>query len=482
VRRALFKLYWAMRRVIAPGLNYSQHEYESVLRQHLQAGTEWLDVGCGHQILPTWRVEAERQLVARCKRVVGIDYDAPSLEKHDSIAFRVRGGISSLPFGDESFDTVTANMVVEHLDDPDIQFREVGRVLREGGLFIFHTPNAHGYFTALTRHVPESWKGPFIRALDGRPSGDVFKTHYKANTEEDVGRLAERNDLEIVELRLISTDAMFAMVPPLALVELAYIRILMSERFRRYRTNLIAVLRKKNNSGENGHHRVSPSLRDSAIRNHSDAGIKNAPAPAYRRRLIAVALLALIAWCSVSWVAARALIVKNTVPAETIAVLGGSATYVERTHRAAQLFHEGRATKILLTNDGERGAWSETEQKNLLFVELAAKELTRAGVPPEKIEVIWPPADNTFNEAMRLREYALAARLHSLLVVTSGYHSRRAFWTLSRVFAGNGVAVGIEPVAPGEQAPRPMFWWLYPLGWKLVPGEYAKLIYYRLRY
>jgi hypothetical protein len=32
------------------------------------------------------------------------------------------------------------------------------------------------------------------------------------------------------------------------------------------------------------------------------------------------------------------------------------------------------------------------------------------------------------------------------------------------------------------QSPRAFVWWLYPLGWRLVPGEYAKLIYYRLRY
>jgi SAM-dependent methyltransferase len=252
MRRALFKIYWAMRGVVAPGLDYSQHQYESVLREHVGAGVEWLDVGCGHQILPPWRAEAERRLVAACGRVAGVDYDQPSLEKHATIAFRVRGSISRLPFADESFDMVTANMVVEHLDDPATQFREVARVLRPGGVFIFHTPNAAGYFTALTRRVPESWKGLLIRALDGRAPGDVFKTHYKANTEEDVRRVAASSGLGVEEVRLIVTDALFAVVPPLALVELAYIRLLMSERMRRYRTNLIAVLRKARGPREGG--------------------------------------------------------------------------------------------------------------------------------------------------------------------------------------------------------------------------------------
>jgi SAM-dependent methyltransferase len=249
MRRKLLKIYWAMRGVIAPGLDYSQHQYESVLREYVGPEVEWLDVGCGHQVLPPWRLEAERRLVASCKRVVGIDYDEPSLATHTTIGFRVRGDISRLPFADDTFGMVTANMVVEHLDDPETQFREVARVLRPGGVFIFHTPNASGYFTALTRRVPESWKGGLIRVLDGRAPGDVFKTYHRANTEEDVCRLAGASGLEVVEVRPILTDAIFASVPPLALVELAYIRLLMSERLRRYRTNLIAVLRKREAPG-----------------------------------------------------------------------------------------------------------------------------------------------------------------------------------------------------------------------------------------
>ena len=479
MRRLLFKVYWAMRRVIVPELNYSQHEYEAVLRQYLKPGAEWLDVGCGHQILPPWRVEAEREMVARCKRVVGIDYDEPSLQTHESIASRLRGDISRLPFPDNSFDLVTANMVVEHLDDPNTQFREVGRVLRPGGLFIFHTPNATGYFTALTQRVPESWKGPLVHALDGRPPGDVFKTHYKANTEEAVAGLAKSNALEIVNLRLFSTDALFAMVAPLALFELAFIRVLRHERFRRYRTNLIAVLRKTGAMSENGHRGKGSGL---AAMKESHAAMATS-SNAYARRFMTLMLLAIVAWFPVSWVAARALIVRNVAaPADAIAVLGGSATYLERTHLAAQLLKDGRAPRIVLTNDAQRAGWSVAEQRNPFFVELAAQELAGAGVSGDKIEIIWPPADNTFDEATRLREYALTARLRSLLVVTSGYHSRRALWTFTHVFAGSGVKVAVEPVEPGEQAPRAMIWWLYPLGWKLVPGEYIKLIYYWFRY
>ena len=42
--------------------------------------------------------------------------------------------------------------------------------------------------------------------------------------------------------------------------------------------------------------------------------------------------------------------------------------------------------------------------------------------------------------------------------------------------------IGVDSAEPGEQSPRPATWWLHRLGWKLVPGEYLKLIYYRLKH
>lgn len=203
-----------------------------------------------------------------------------------------------------------------------------------------------------------------------------------------------------------------------------------------------------------------------------------------RRRALSLAraaLLALVAWAVLSWAAARALVVREApARADAVAVLGGSSTYVERARLAARLFAEGRAPKLLLTDDGQRGGWSVAEQRNPPFVELATQELRREGVPAESIEVIGQASD-TFEEAALLRRYAEDKSLRSLVAVTSGYHSRRALWTLRRAFKDSGVEVGVEPVEPGEQTPRAAVWWLYPLGWKLVAGEYLKMGYYLVR-
>ncbi len=216
-----------------------------------------------------------------------------------------------------------------------------------------------------------------------------------------------------------------------------------------------------------------------------------APATQARRmslkRMLGVALALLMAWPFFAWAAAQFLIVRTEAitRADALVVLGGSSAYVERTRWAARLFQAGHAPKIILTNDNERGGWSSAEQRNPFFVERAAAELQQAGVPAQKIEVLPQPVSSTHDEAVLLRRYAEEHHIQSLAVVTSAYHSRRALWTLRRVFDGSNIEVEINPVATGMfdwQTPPPLAWWWTSHGWRAVALEYPKLIYYWLHY
>jgi uncharacterized SAM-binding protein YcdF (DUF218 family) len=195
------------------------------------------------------------------------------------------------------------------------------------------------------------------------------------------------------------------------------------------------------------------------------------------------AVLLIVAGWLIAWLAAETLIVSPDLQhADAMVVLAGSSTYQERTHRAAQLFHEGRAPKIILTNDDLKSGWSLEQERNPLFVERAIDELTRRGVPAERIEVMPGHVSSTYDEAMQMRRYSSEHGLHSILVVTSAYQSRRARWTFGRVFRGSDISIGLDPVLPGENAPRQRTWWWHRLGWELVPGEYLKMIYYSIHY
>ena len=194
--------------------------------------------------------------------------------------------------------------------------------------------------------------------------------------------------------------------------------------------------------------------------------------------VIAIALLPLLAAG-----AAELLIVRSPLAkADAIVVMSGSGTFRERAQHAAALFNDGRAPRIVLTNDRLQSSWSQEEQRNPYYYERSRDELRRAGVPDDKIAVIMVPIRSTYDEAVALREYSEANHLSSLLVVTSAFHSRRVFWTFRRVFEGSGKLIGIDPAEPRIESPAAATWWLHRLGWEMVPKEYAKLLVYWFRY
>lgn len=83
-RRSMFRIYWGMRGVIAPTLRYSQYLYADVLTRYVHPGVDWLDLGCGHQVLPDWRAEEEKApgselQVDRRAGQVGFGFRRPSI-------------------------------------------------------------------------------------------------------------------------------------------------------------------------------------------------------------------------------------------------------------------------------------------------------------------------------------------------------------------------------------------------------------------
>lgn len=218
--------------------------YEETLQEFVKEDTRWLDLGCGHQILPQWRREKQSSLVAKCRRLVGIDYDMHSLMRNVCISLKVRGDITNLSFKDNCFNLVSSNMVVEHLDKPLAQLKEIYTILEPGGIFIFHTPNIFGYTTVISRLIPEVLKAPIISFIQGRHEEDVFPTFYRMNTIRNIRKSSAKTGFKVKRIMVVNSAAQFVMIPPLVFLELCWIRLLMTPAFRRFRVHIIAVLQK----------------------------------------------------------------------------------------------------------------------------------------------------------------------------------------------------------------------------------------------
>lgn len=244
IRNKLFRLYWWLESVIDPGTKSSQYRYADTLGSLISDESVWLDLGCGHEIFPDW-VHKQDSLAKGAQRVVGLDYDWPSLKKHRQITQLVSGDSARLPFRDSVFNRISANMVVEHMADPVQSLDEINRVLRPGGFFVYHTPNARFYLTFLAGYLPEAIKHKLIWLFERRAEVDVFPTHYRMNRLGDIHRLASHCRFRVLRCESLNTSsAGNIFLGPLVLVELLIRRLFRSERFKEFRSNFIVVLEK----------------------------------------------------------------------------------------------------------------------------------------------------------------------------------------------------------------------------------------------
>jgi len=186
---------------------------------------------------------------------------------------------------------------------------------------------------------------------------------------------------------------------------------------------------------------------------------------------------------AMAWVAARALVVTAPMPhADAILVFSGGPAYRERILHAAKLYADGRAETIMLTDDGVKGPWSKVLQRNPFSIERGVLWLGTAGVPASHVVVLPGRVRSTHDEANAVLEYARTHGLRSLLAVTSRHHSRRALWTLQRVFRDTNTTVGLDVAPPLPPSPSDTTWWLSRRGWSLVAGEYVKMAWYRVHF
>ena len=247
MRKIMWQLYNRMERFLIPGLVEPQFAYRDVLRSHIKSNTRWLDLGCGYKLFSKYLPDSEQsqnELVQLAELVVGIDADSEVVKKNRKIPFKAVGDIEKLPFKDNSFNLVTANMVVEHVSNPQVLLSEINRILVVGGHFIFHTPNTLNYKIMLARPVPEFIKKSAIKYLQNRGADDVFPTYYRLNRSKVIKEAAEIAGFDLKELNFLQGPADSVMLGPLVIFELLLMKGLNNNSMSGLRSNIIAVLEK----------------------------------------------------------------------------------------------------------------------------------------------------------------------------------------------------------------------------------------------
>ncbi|MBR5736631.1 MAG: class I SAM-dependent methyltransferase [Bacteroidales bacterium] len=97
-----------------------------------------LDIGCGGGANIA-------RLLERCRQVTGVDYSSVAVSKARKFNWKaiaqgrcnvVEGNVADLPFEDDSFNLVTAFETIYFWPDIEDCYRQVRRVLKDGGRFV----------------------------------------------------------------------------------------------------------------------------------------------------------------------------------------------------------------------------------------------------------------------------------------------------------------------------------------------------------
>lgn len=235
---------FAIARSLNLDLTFSQTSYGRFLDRHITRGNRWLDVGCGRQLIPEWAFpfEAQQDWAANTT-LIGVDAD-PAILEHPLLEARAFALGGNLPFRSESFDLVTANMVVEHLREPLGFLADVKRVLRPGGRFLFHTPNYLHYMIFAASLTPEWLKSRIVWILERREESDRFPTYYRLNTQRAIRRVAGEAGLEVESLQTVSSAGAFGRLGPIGWLECIPLKLVPAIGGGSMRSNLLVSLRR----------------------------------------------------------------------------------------------------------------------------------------------------------------------------------------------------------------------------------------------
>lgn len=156
-----------------------------------------LDIGCGEGIGRNKPMQHELRKVAG--QYWGVEPDG-EVEIEPGLFDRVeRDLLEDAKLPENSVDVAYSFMVMEHVMDPDGFLKEIERVLKPGGVFVFATPNKHHMFGFCAYWADKLGIADFILGLIHKK--DTLEHHYplayKINTAKQIRARAAAAGLDV---------------------------------------------------------------------------------------------------------------------------------------------------------------------------------------------------------------------------------------------------------------------------------------------
>ena len=174
-----------------------------VSNYRIDNGARVLELGCGTGDM--WK--GREALISACSRLILSDFSdgmiattKKTVGNYHNIEYRVLD-IQEIPYENESFDIIIANMMLYHVPNIDKGLAEVRRVLKKDGVFYCATYGEHGIIEYLSKILSEYGVEDNINKNFTLQNGFeiLSKTFSKVEKKEYIDSLAVTNVDDMVE-------------------------------------------------------------------------------------------------------------------------------------------------------------------------------------------------------------------------------------------------------------------------------------------
>lgn len=163
-----------------------------------------------------------------------------------------------------------------------------------------------------------------------------------------------------------------------------------------------------------------------------------------------------------------------------ICLAGGN---IERGLGTADLFRKGLAPRVFIAREQLPDGYELLMEEGIEYpetIDLMIMLLKNCGVPETAILTSEERAGSTIHEATIIRGLVMGEKYRSIILLTSPYHTRRAWLTFRKVFKDTGVRIFMT--ASKYSGFKPDTWWKERKYVRKVIIEYQKLLFYTVSY
>lgn len=167
--------------------------------------------------------------------------------------------------------------------------------------------------------------------------------------------------------------------------------------------------------------------------------------------------------------------------ADVIAILASWGDTIVRLKGGADLYKKGLSKTIFVPRMERMEGLEEIKNQGIVILEqrdLAIVVLKGLGVSSAAIETSEQEVTSTMEEAKEVQNFVGIKGYKSVLLVTSKYHSRRAYLIFKDALKGKAKVISVP--SPYDSY-NPERWWKREKDWKRVILEYQKLLLYYWR-